>query len=491
VNSFRKACLRSLSLAVVVITFAIVCVGCGSGGSRGETLKVDSITPDSGRQGTTVSVTLKGTDLKDPSWVAGTLPNLLLTPSDGIVVEVLAGSETEIQARFTIAADATLGARDVAVKFNDGTISGADVDKNPSFTVLSLSAPSITSVSPNPAVVTGAVPVDIIITGTGFNSSSRVFMHTGPLPERELMPSGTITSTRIVVPTTGDVTELDLKLTQHFRVINVTESSNSKAIDFEYRAPNNGSAEIAYYSSDSRQLHALNPDSGADRSIGPAGTDVKEPSWSPDRKWIAFARVQSGKFGIAVIKSDGSGLTMLTNTPGAADSQPRWSPNGSKIAFHRSIGSQEEIWVMKADGTEQSRLTNGFSPTWYPDSSKIAFTLNSEIKTIRTDGTGLTTVYNSGGYIYEPAVSPDGTSIAFRRYNETSHENEIVVLTVFSSTLAVLTFGIAPAWSPSGSQIVFVRPLVGGYRLWKMSSSGSGIVEMTQPAGNNQGPSWW
>jgi len=66
---------------------------------------------------------------------------------------------------------------------------------------------------------------------------------------------------------------------------------------------------------------------------------------------------------------DGTGLTRLTNDPGA-DLLPAWSPNGSKIAFVRDPGGNPDIYVMNADGSAVKRLSSypgeDLDPAWAP-----------------------------------------------------------------------------------------------------------------------------
>lgn len=83
---------------------------------------------------------------------------------------------------------------------------------------------------------------------------------------------------------------------------------------------------------------ALKPDGSASRQVTPRSIVAVSPSWSPDRRMIAFVALgtaeQYGEKGIYLCDPDGSGLRPLPSTePG--DRAPAWTPDGQAIAFVR------------------------------------------------------------------------------------------------------------------------------------------------------------
>lgn len=109
------------------------------------------------------------------------------------------------------------------------------------------------------------------------------------------------------------------------------------------------------------------------------------------------------------------------------------------------------------------------------------------------DGTGLTQLTSDVGQVGDrhPAVSPDGTKIAFVRMPlGSSGRGNIWVMNANGSGLAQLTTGDAdddPAWSPNGLQLAFSRG--NPEQIWKMNSDGTGQVPLTATNYNVQ-PSW-
>ncbi len=165
----------------------------------------------------------------------------------------------------------------------------------------------------------------------------------------------------------------------------------------------------------------------------PAVDNQVNPAVSPDGSRIAFDSTLSGRqaYELYVINSDGTNLTEVTTSPddntAAASKFTDWMPSwcgNDRLVFQRQyIGNplrpkqptQPEIWLVRADGSAQVQISQ----------------------------------HDSRNYL-DPACSPDGTKIAFARYD-------------------------------AGT---------GGYHAWYMSSSGAGETLVPhQPPGSNE-PVW-
>jgi len=134
-----------------------------------------------------------------------------------------------------------------------------------------------------------------------------------------------------------------------------------------------------------------------------------------------------------------------------------------RIAFEsRRGGGESEIFTMKADGSDVVRLTNNAvadsAPDWSPDGTRIVFDRavgsagNTDIEVMNADGSGQTALTSDPAPETDAVWSPDGTKIAFTR-REAGDTGEIYVMNADGSAQTNLTNSSgadesAPAWSP-------------------------------------------
>jgi DNA-binding winged helix-turn-helix (wHTH) protein/dipeptidyl aminopeptidase/acylaminoacyl peptidase len=208
------------------------------------------------------------------------------------------------------------------------------------------------------------------------------------------------------------------------------------------------------------------------------------PTLSPDGSQVAYASggPESDNFDIYVKQIGGGPPRRLTSDP-ATDLFPAWSPDGRSIAFIRDRGDKLEVLLIPSEGGPERRIAQiAENPTgifswvppylsWSPDSKYLVttdraspgeplslFVLSVATEERRRLTTPPSTTLGDGN----PAVSPDGRTLAFAR-----------IISAGSPQLYVLPLGedctpvgearhlelsqlavVSPSWIADGREIV-------------------------------------
>ena len=247
-----------------------------------------------------------------------------------------------------------------------------------------------------------------------------------------------------------------------------------------------------------------------------------DPSWSPDRKRIAYTSgknrnfVVGGRWEIYVMDADGKNKRSLTGN-GFAAGYPSWSPDGKRIAFVSSevwdiATGNWQIYVMDADGKNQKNLSNNdfdeWGPSWSPDGKRIAFTSgrdgNREIYVMNANGKNQKNITQGPlAHDSDPSWSPDGKRIAFTS-NRDGHR-EIYVMDADGKNQKNLSNNDfdewGPSWSPDGKRITFVsdrsrhahRRIPGWFtsEIYVMDADGRNPRNLTNHLEDDEDPAWY
>ncbi|OGN91260.1 MAG: hypothetical protein A2Z75_07530 [Chloroflexi bacterium RBG_13_50_10] len=162
-------------------------------------------------------------------------------------------------------------------------------------------------------------------------------------------------------------------------------------------------------------IFIMNPDGSAKQQVA----NGWGPAWFPDSQRIAFTSNSSGAWEIYSANIDGSEVKKHGVLPKArakyGSPLPSCefpalsiSPDGSSIAleyFDYTPGGGQDIYLLKLDTGEMRNITRSYDgykycPTWSPDGTKIAFTMettnDSGIYVINADGGNLTKLTENG-----------------------------------------------------------------------------------------------
>jgi hypothetical protein len=225
------------------------------------------------------------------------------------------------------------------------------------------------------------------------------------------------------------------------------------------------------------------------------------PSWSPDHRWVAFARADDTRphasQEIWLIRADGSGAHRLTNMyPGQAWA-PTWSPDGRQIAFVGQAAGKMRIgiWKVNVDGSGAAAITRNADdndPAWSPDGRRIAFVRgdSDRLFVMDTDGRNAHPVLKKLPFAFggcqqaSPSWSPDSKSLVFG----CTERGAIWIVRVDGTRLKRLISGSSPDWATNGRWIAFVDP--GSGSIYKIRTDRSKLVRLTRNPAGDDWPDW-
>jgi Tol biopolymer transport system component len=203
----------------------------------------------------------------------------------------------------------------------------------------------------------------------------------------------------------------------------------------------------------------------------------------------------SGNREIYLIDSNGGIPQQITDHPGY-DDHPEWLPGGEALLFTSVRDGEAGIWKIELDGSFPERfLSKAWEPAISPDGSKVAFCTNiensgySRIALIELSlpeqrviltGDSIEPWDQTG-----PQWSPDGEWIAF------SGRHNLWKVPSFGGISEKITnddeYDFHPSWAPDGRHIYFSSNREGALGIWRTTLDGN-VERLTQSTGSESSP---
>jgi len=214
-----------------------------------------------------------------------------------------------------------------------------------------------------------------------------------------------------------------------------------------------------------------------------------DPVFSPDGSSIAYSSDRTGNSDIWLIDREGGNPLQLTSHL-SDDRRPAWSPDGGWIYFTSFRSGNAAIWrVPRLGGVVEEVLEGADDPAISPDGRTLAFVRRDDSGHYRVavapvddpeDFRFLTTSDDGFWFHRDPTFSPDGRTICYRS------ARDLWVVPLEGGQPERVTFDQDPVGPPawSGESVLFSKYVEGVHSLWRVDPGDGPPSRLTPGLGN-------
>lgn len=231
------------------------------------------------------------------------------------------------------------------------------------------------------------------------------------------------------------------------------------------------------------------------------GNPIASPTWSSDRKRIAYVSYTNNRMGIYEIQLSTGQRKLIANYPGI-NSAPAYSPDDRYMAMALSLGkgAQTDIYQLNLATHKLRRLTSlgtNTSPQYSSDGKTIIFTSNRggnpQVYQLDVASKKVSRLSFDGVQNFEPRYLPDQSGIIMMHQGMRGGPIRIAKLDPSSGATRVITQGQldkSPSVSPNGRMIIYANYDEPKGVLAETSLNGRVKLVLPSTKGSVQSPAW-
>ena len=264
-------------------------------------------------------------------------------------------------------------------------------------------------------------------------------------------------------------------------------------------------------------IWTMNPDGSGREQLVFETTDDAQSDWAPDGTRIVYRSRRNNQFEVSIIdlrvRDAATGRPRIIDVPrdplGTQSSQPAWYPDMSRLLYRRTnpppgTTTQSDIWTMRLDGSDRRPLVVAPQHQWYPslspDMTKVLFATTQppsgrSIQVMDVASGAISTLFDHSVASADsaPAWSPDGRRGAIESHH--AGDPDLFVMYAHGARGRQLTHNTiwdeGPAWAPDGTKLAFSSGANNlDLDIHTMNLDGTDVRRLTTYPGRDESPDW-